>query len=158
MADDHAEHRADDRADDQALRAVRDAFDVVGPVPADAHDAALAAFGLRDLDGQLADLVFDSWLQEHATVQMRSLAEAPRLLSFAGAAGALDVELRGDGTFVGQVSLDRGHAGATVEAQSPHGDVITVPVDELGRFRGSVGFTTVRLRVPGVLTTAWISR
>ena len=141
--------------DDELLSLIRASFDDVAPTPPAAIDAARAAFGMRDLDGQLAELIFDSWREDHVAATRSGTAEA-RLLSFALDDVTLDVEQHADGTtLLGQVSPEGRHV---VELETADGVLTDVGADDFGRFRYVAAIGPIRLRVGARLITPWISR
>jgi len=141
--------------DDDLLSLLAESFDEVEPTPAAALDVAVAAIGMRDLDDRLAELIFDSWRQEHAGAT-RATATDARLLSFTGDGITLDVELHADGTTVlGQITPQGTHV---VQLETADGSLVDVGADEFGRFRHAVPAGPVRLRVAGRLVTPWVSR
>jgi hypothetical protein len=80
------------RDDEELLARLRAICAEVDPVPEPVYEAARAAFALRRLDAELAELVRDS-LDESAAVTVRAAALAEiRMLSFA--AGPLTVDLQ----------------------------------------------------------------
>ena len=148
-----------DLSDDDALLAQLGlALDETDPVPADAVDVAKAVFDLGNADAELAELVFDSLLDE-ALVVMRTdtLAGEARTLGFAAGAHRVDIELSADGTtLLGQLApAER----TRVELETTSGSHAT-DSDELGRFRFSVERGSLRLRVVTedglIVTTPWI--
>jgi hypothetical protein len=143
-------------SDDWLVANLSSMFEVTEPVPEDALAAAYAAFGLGDLDQQLAALVFDS-LATAGAPAMRSADTDVRLLSFVNDNMTLDVELHADGrTVVGQLTPPAGPE-ATVETEG--GDEVTLDIDAFGRFRVSIDEgRIIRFRVPGQLVTPWITR
>lgn len=141
--------------DDDLLSLLGASFDDVPPTPPAALEAARAAIGMRDLEGQLAELIFDSWRQDQVTATRSSTAEA-RLLSFALDDVTLDVELHADGTtLLGQVSPEGRHV---VEIETGDGVLADVGADDFGRFRYAAAIGPIRLRVGSRLITPWISR
>jgi hypothetical protein len=102
-------------------------------VPDDVLAAARDALHWRDPNAALAVLVADSADASSATASVRG-DEQPRLLSFASAELAIDVEasLEGDGTvsLMGQLAPV---GPASVEVDHRHG-VLATTADELGRF------------------------
>ena len=146
--------------DEQLIDHIAAAFDSIEPVPADLTDIAFAAIGMRTLDAQLAELVFDSWAQDQQ-LAMRSTATASHVMSFSVTEGVVDVEVHTDGAVIGQIEIDNTDSTAasiqslTVELGS--GATETVEVDEFGRFRLIVTASTFRLRL-GTIVTPWITR
>jgi hypothetical protein len=121
----------DDEAD--LLAELRDAGRL-DPVPTDALAAAKAAFMWRTIDAELAELTYDSLLDDQPLAGVRSSTPA-RFLSFASDPANLSVELEAitEGErrrLVGQlVPAQRGQ----IEVRHA-GGAVTVEVDDLGRF------------------------
>ena len=123
--------------------------------PPDVLAGARAAFAERDLDGELAALVFDSAL-EREPVGVRS-GGGPRLLSFEAGDAGVEIQVAGDdGRLLGQVVPA---ATAEVEVVASDGSQ-TFATDHLGRFsvdRPAAGPVQVRWRCGDRLTrTDWI--
>jgi hypothetical protein len=125
------------------------------PVPADVLAGARAAFAVRDLDGELAALVFDSAFElEPAGIRAGG---GPRLLSFEADAGGVELQVVDDDDQVlGQVVPG---VTAEVEVVAPHGSS-TVATDHLGRFamdRPTGGPVQLRWRTGDRMTrTDWV--
>ncbi len=161
MPDD--EDRYEPLADDRVIAAVSTAFDDLGSAPPVAVDAAIAAFGFRDLDALLADLITDSWDPERSLV-LRAEPSDVRFLGFRREGLALDLELHPDGTVVGQLLADEATVGATsggipteLHVEARDGRAIAVALDARGRFRETLTERVVRLRCPGRLITPWLT-
>ncbi len=167
MTDHDAAHEPLD--DDRVLAVLAAAFDDVDATPAAAIDAAIAAFGFRDLDAQLADLVTDSWDAERS-LALRAEPSDVRFLGFRRDGLTLDVELHPDGSVVGQLLADAPTgtaADSTADAtaalptelhvEERDGRVTTVALDARGRFREALTARVVRLRCPGRLVTPWLT-
>lgn len=133
------------------------------PVPGELLRAAVEAFAWRDIDAEIAELVYDSLLDSDEASLVRGPA-SQRLVSFAAGDLTIDVEVTGAGpgrTVIGQIAPQR---RATVDIRYP-GGTVTVEVDELGRFRSGPlphGPASLRLRpVPGqagpAVVTDWLS-
>jgi len=149
-------------ADEELLAELRTAAGRFDAVPPSVHDAALAAFELRNLDAELAELVADSAV-EAGTVLVRGTAE-PRLISFASPRISIELQVtaaagarRLVGQVVGQVV---GMPHGVVEVDHRDG-VIVVQPDDLGRFVASgVSAGPVRLRCElptgGSVMTSWL--
>lgn len=154
----HEPDRPDLHDDDELLAQLGLALDETEPVPDDALDVAKAVFDLGNADAELAELVFDSLLDE-ALVVMRTdtLAEKARTLSFAIGNHRVDIELSADGiTLLGQVDpAER----TRVELETTSGSRESES-DDLGRFRFSIERGSLRLRVITedglIVTTPWI--
>lgn len=138
-------------SDDELLERLRTLAAVHDPVPASVLANAKAAFMTRTLEDELADLLFDS-LVDDALVGMRGTVA--RQLTFGVGDVAIDLDLDDDG-LVGLVSPA---AVLPVELQTLEGSEVT-ETDELGRFFLSRPAGPFRLRV-GVdgrhVTTEWV--
>src|SRR5215831_15897942 len=153
MPDDIRDVPADD---DQLLALLGEVLDADDPVPAAAVDAARAA-DLGRLDAELADLVYDSLVDERpAGAGVRAEpGDDVRSLTFVAGGRTVEVDLRDD-ELVGRVSPA---AGAALELDQPAGRQ-ALPTDDRGRFRAPVVPGPVRLRVTGpdgAATTPWIT-
>jgi len=154
----HEPDRPDLHDDDELLAQLGLALDETDPVPRDAIDVAKAVFDLGNADAELAELVFDSLLDE-ALVVMRSdtLVDEARTLSFAIGNHRVDIELSADGTtLLGQLNpAER----TRVELETTSGSR-EAEADDLGRFRFTVERGSLRLRVVTtdglIVTTPWI--
>ena len=133
------------------------------PVPAELVQAALDAFGWRDIDAELAELVYDSLVDADAASLVRGPADQ-RLVSFAVGGITIDVEVASAGprrSVMGQIAPPQ---RATVDIRYPQ-DTVTVETDELGRFESGPlppGPASLRLRPPPggdgpAIVTDWIS-
>jgi hypothetical protein len=132
------------------------------PVPAELFQAAVEAFSWRDIDAEIAELVYDSLLDTDEASLVRGPA-GQRLVSFAAGGMTIDVEVTSSGpgrAVMGQIAPPQ---RATVDIR--HGrDVVTVEADDLGRFRSGPlppGPVSLRLRPPpgagAAIVTDWIS-
>jgi len=133
------------------------------PVPAQLVQAALDAFGWRDIDAELAELVYDSLVDADQASLVRGPADQ-RLVSFAVGGLTIDVEVTSAGSgrsVMGQIAPPQ---RATVDIRHPR-DTVTVETDELGRFESGPlppGPASLRLRPPPggegpAIVTDWIS-
>jgi hypothetical protein len=133
------------------------------PVPAELVQAALDAFGWRDIDAELAELVYDSLVDADAASLVRGPADQ-RLVSFAVGGITIDVEVASAGpsrSVMGQIAPPQ---RAMVDIRYPQ-DTVTVETDELGRFESGPlppGPASLRLRPPPggdgpAIVTDWIS-
>jgi hypothetical protein len=115
-------------------------------VPDEAVAAARAAFSLRDLDEELAQIVLDSLHDE--PVLTRHDGGASRMLSYTTSRLDLDVELAADGrTILGTVA-----PAATVDVEIETANATQrLVTDELGRFRAELdpGWCRLRVRAEG---------
>ncbi len=133
------------------------------PVPPEFVDAAKAVFTWRDIDAELAELVFDSLLDADEATLVRGSADR-RLVSFSGGGLTIDVEVTAAGqtrTVMGQIAPPQ---PGVVDIRRKT-DTVTVTADELGRFRSGPlppGPLSLRLRpaagTPGpAVVTDWVS-
>jgi hypothetical protein len=133
------------------------------PVPAELVQAALDAFGWRDIDAELAELVYDSLVDADEASLVRG-SPGQRLVSFAIGGMTIDVEVTSAGPGRAVMGLIAPPQRALVDIRGPR-DTVTVEADELGRFRsGPVpsGPASLRLRPPPggsgpAIVTDWIS-
>lgn len=157
MADLTNEPGPEDAALLEALRAVAGRVD---PVPPEVREAARASFTWRTIDAELAELAYDSLLDDDRLVGVRS-SDAPRTLSFEGAGCSVEVEVAEEGDarrLLGQLVPPQ---TAAVEVRHPAG-VVTVDADEVGRFSVAglpAGPVSLRCAVAGAapLETAWVT-
>ena len=133
------------------------------PVPAGLRQAAVEAFSWRDIDAEIAELVYDSLLDADAATLVRGPADQ-RLVSFAAGGMTIDLEVTSAGparTVLGQIAPPQ---RATVDIRHRQGTV-TVEADDLGRFRSGPlppGPASLRLRPPPetagpAVVTDWIA-
>ena len=145
----------DERFDDDHLLALlAKVIDETDPVPADARAIALAA-DLSGLDAELAELVFDSLLDQRDTT-LRADPGDVRSLTFTTGDRTIEVDLS-DGGLVGRLSPVE---DAPVELEQG-ATRVPLAVDDLGRFRAVVQPGPLRLRVggaAGAVATPWITR
>lgn len=125
-------------------------------VPPAVRDAGRLAWLWRDLDQELAALVYDSALDAEVGALTRA-AGVPRILVFR--AGGLSVELELVNERVAGQIVPPGPG--QIEALSPTGDTRRAPVDEAGRFELSDvpdGLVRLRLRTPdhAKLVIGWL--
>ena len=152
-------HEPDDELEAELRRLAADRE----PVPAQLVQAALDAFGWRDIDAELAELVYDSLVDADQASLVRGPADQ-RLVSFAVGGLTIDVEVTSAGSgrsVMGQIAPPQ---RATVDIRHPR-DTVTVETDELGRFESGPlppGPASLRLRPPPggegpAIVTDWIS-
>ena len=134
--------------DDELAEELRRLAARLDPVPPELLTAAAGAFAWRDIDAELAELVFDSLLDVDEATQVRGSPER-RLVSFTGGGVTLDIEVTTTGparTIMGQIVPPQRGA---VDVRRQQETVTTVEVDELGRFRSGPlrpGPLSLRLR------------
>jgi hypothetical protein len=132
------------------------------PVPAELVQAAVDAFGWRNIDAELAELVYDSLLDTDEASLVRG-PPGQRLVSFAVGGITIDVEVSSAGpgrSVMGQIAPPQ---RATVDIRYRQ-ETVTVETDDLGRFRSGPlppGPASLRLRPPSgggpAIVTDWIS-
>ena len=149
-----------DEPDDQLTDELRRLASRLDPVPPELLDAAAGAFAWRDIDAELAELVFDSLLDTDEASLVRGAPER-RLVSFTGGGLTIDVEVTSDGperTVMGQiVPPQRG----VVDIRRRQ-ETVSIEADELGRFRSGPlppGPLSLRLRPAGgaPVVTDWLA-
>lgn len=120
----------DENEDEQLLEELGRALQSLDPVPNSVLGAAKGAFLTRNLDRELAELVFDSATGREVVL---ARGDAVRTLSFR--AGNLLIELearRQEGLILGMLVPTR---SATVELEVEGLVTASVPSDSFGRFR-----------------------
>src|SRR4051794_40967665 len=135
-------------ADDEDSALFRELSRVVAaadPVPAEVVSAAKVSFTWRTVDAELAELSFDSLVDDEAVLVRGS--DQPRLLTFEGSSVTIELVIVAETTMrrlVGQLVPEQ---RATVEVVHTGGTASAV-ADELGRFRAeAVGPGPMRIRV-----------
>jgi hypothetical protein len=124
-------HEPDDTELEDELRMAATLLD---PVPGVLMQAAAAAFAWRNVDDDLAELVFDS-LVDHEAGHVRGSRDR-RLLSFQTSHVSIEIEVTRTGTSRGLIGqLVPPHA-ASVDVRHRDG-LVTLEADTLGRFSGS---------------------
>lgn len=151
----------DETSDDELEAQLRSLAASFEPVPAELIAAAAEAFTWRDPDAELAELIFDSLLDQDAGTLVRGGQE--RLFSFRSGERSVDLEVTVSGawrTLIGQVTP----AGPAAVSIRHRDGTVSVDADELGRFRAErVPPGPVSLRLPAAdpaqtgLVTDWIS-
>ncbi len=149
-----------DEPDDELTTELRRLAARLDPVPPELLDAAAGAFAWRDIDAELAELVFDSLLDTDEASLVRGAPER-RLVSFAGGGLTIDVEVTTAGP-------ERMVMGQMVPPQRGVVDIrrrqetVSIEADELGRFRSGPlppGPLSLRLRPAGgaPVVTDWLA-
>jgi hypothetical protein len=147
--------------DDELLARLGGVVAEIDPVPAEVRRAARAAFGTRDLDGELAALVADSAHDGFEAVRAGDLF-GPRLLSFACDGVQVDLEVSRAGDQVDLTGQVTGAAGHGCRLEYPRGATVELDLDSIGRFLVSgVPGGPIRLRcysAGGVpVLTSWVA-
>jgi hypothetical protein len=150
--------RDDLHDDDVLVSLLGQALDEAEPVPGDAVAAAASAFDLGRVDAELAELVFDSLLDEAAVAMRHEGPSDARSLGFLAQGCRVDVELvDDDSVLLGQLDPP---AAAEVQLQTSEGEHVG-SADDLGRFRFTVARGSLRLQVTtaegAVVRTPWIT-
>jgi hypothetical protein len=131
------------------------------PVPAHVLQAGIDAFTWRDVDSELAELVFDSLLDSDEATLVRS-APGQRLVSFKTPGLTIDLEVTvagADRAVMGQLTPAQ---PATVQIRHSGGQV-TVTADGLGRFMsaalpaGPVSLRLITAATGPAVATDWVS-
>jgi hypothetical protein len=118
-----------DKKEEELLSRLRQGLEATDPAPADVTEFAQAAFGWRDIDAKLAEVAFDSSLEE-TPAGVRSTATA-RMLSFEAGTWTIEIEHNAStGRLIGQIDPIR---ETLVELHFAGGEM-TTEVDDLGRF------------------------
>jgi hypothetical protein len=146
-----------DAADDELVARLRRIAARADPVPEVLLAAAHAAFGLRDLDARVAELVRDSAVGAPATA-VRGLGA--RLLSFEAADAVIECEVTARGARRDVIGQLVGTVAAALQAQVAGAEAVDVRVDEHGRFSVSdlpAGVFRLRCSLADgtTLVTAW---
>jgi hypothetical protein len=148
-------------SDDDLIERLRRIASQADPVPAALLGAARAAFGMRDLDARVAELVRDSAIDAPAT-SLRG--DGPRLLSFEAGRAVIECEVTVRGRQRDVIGQLIGEMADELEAQVPGNPAaaLTVSVSEQGVFtvRGlPAGPFRLRCRLSdgATLVTSWAS-
>jgi hypothetical protein len=149
--------RPADAADDELIARLRRVAARADPVPEALLSAASTAFGLRELDARVAELVRDSAVGASATA-VRGLGA--RMLSFESADAVIECEVTARGSRRDVIGQLVGAVAAAVQVQVAGTRTVDVPVDDQGRFSASdLPAGPLRLRCPladgSTLTTSW---
>jgi hypothetical protein len=154
--------------DDDLLIELRALFTRLDPMARQVLDQAHVVYCWRSVDSELAELSFDSLVDENLMLAVRAggdPGDRPRMLGFGavvdGEDVAIDVEVTAGPNgpaLVGQLSPPE---ATTVQLHAGTGEVDTVQADELGRFLiEPVPGGPVRLRVQHGdrhVDTTWVS-
>ena len=153
----------DELDDDQLEEELRQLAARWEPVPRELMLAAADVFGWRDIDTELADLVYDSLLDSDEAALVRG-ADDQRLFSFRAGDMTIDLEVTRTGperSLLGQIIPPQ---ACLVDLRQQR-NVVTVISDDLGRFRSEPhppGPLSLRLHPPvgtsqPTVTTDWVS-
>ena len=152
--------QGNDEEESRLLSALKAAVEQHDPVPPAVEQAARESFTWRTIDAELADLAYDSLLDDTRLAGVRS-GDAPRTLTFEGPAFAVELEVTVAGDrrrLLGQLVPP---AGADIEVRHS-GEPLRVDADRMGRFAADVesGLVSLRCQLHGregaPLETAWV--
>ena len=155
------EEQGTDGADARLLDALRAVAGAADPVPPAVVQAARDSFTWRTIDAELAELAYDSLLDDAFLVGIRG-DDGPRSLTFEAADVVVEVEVIDAGDqrrLLGQLVPPR-----RAEIQVRHsGGLVTVDADDVGRFTATgvaAGPVSLRCRVADTDTapveTPWV--
>lgn len=144
--------------DDQLLALLQDAMRESREVPPSFTEAGRNAFAWRGIDAELAQLTYDSELDQDAAAGVRAEAASIRALTFTSAHLSLELEVTED-SLLGQIIPPR---SGTLEIHPRNDESTTTEVDELGCFSvGPIPPSPFRLRwraPAGIdVMTGWIT-
>ncbi|MGO8727963.1 MAG: hypothetical protein ACLQK8_14885 [Streptosporangiaceae bacterium] len=153
----------DQPGDDELEEELRRTAASLDPVPPELLRAAADAFTWRTVDAELAELVYDSLVDEDALALVRGGSDR-RLLSFEAGGLSIDLEVSTAGAareLTGQLAPPQ---RASIEIRAGSGRVRT-DADELGRFRATsvpAGPMSLRCQLAAAgtgpaIVTDWIS-
>src|SRR4051794_19494265 len=155
-------NRADHRWPGDVAADLRRILAAVDSPPASVRDAARAAFLTREMDGEFAALIADSWSGAGAyeSVRTASPAQGKWQLSFCGGGVEIDLEIdrgRGGLRLLGQMTGASGDCRLETEQ-----NMRTLDLDQLGRFVvDGLRPGPIRLRCRLIdgrqITTAWVA-
>jgi hypothetical protein len=159
MTDQQPSGQPPGEADDELVLRLRRVAARADPVPEVLLAAARAAFGLRDLDARVAELVRDSAVGATATA-VRGLGA--RLLSFEAAGTVIECEVTAHGTRRDVIGQLVGSVASALRVQVVGAEAVDVRVDEQGRFAVSglpAGLFRLRCSLADgtTLVTSWAS-
>lgn len=152
----------DEAEDERLIESLRAIARRVDPVPEEVEDAARGAYTWRTVDAELAELAYDSLLDDDRLAGVRA-DDAPRTLSFEGPTYSVEIEVAEEGSqrrLLGQLVPP---VAARIEVRHS-GGLLRLGADEVGRFSAAgvaAGPVSLRCLVEGVdgppLDTAWVT-
>ena len=120
-----------DRWDDEQLfTALKESLRAHQAVPREFFESGKNAYAWHDIDAELAQLTYDSTLDQQATLGMRSETGSIRALNFTSAHLTIELEVN-EGSLLGEIIPVQ---AGTIEIQTYAGTTATTPVDDLGYF------------------------
>jgi hypothetical protein len=149
-----------DTQDDALIARLAGLADQVDPPPEIVLEAARAAFLMRRIDAELAELVLDSAVDAGPVLVRSTEDDTVRMLSFETHAVSIEVQVTEVDGLRSLLGLVTGASGP-VEVETAHGRA-SVALDSLGRFSvDDVPPGTVRLHLTAddgtPVTTSWVS-
>jgi hypothetical protein len=114
--------------DEQLLAVLKESLQAAREVPAEFTEAGRNAFAWHNIDAELAQLTYDSLVDQAGTV--RSETASIRALTFTSDHLSIEIEVNEDSLLCQLVPTDEG----TVELHTRAGGVTRIPVDEMGCF------------------------
>jgi hypothetical protein len=144
--------------DDQLLALLQDAMRESREVPPSFTEAGRNAFAWRGIDAELAQLTYDSELDQDAAAGVRAEAASIRALTFTSPHLTIELEV-GENTLLGQL-VPTGEG--TIEVLTRAGVTALIRVDEVGCFPVSpIPASPFRLRCRSAdgssVVTGWIT-
>ena len=116
--------------DEQLLTALSEAIKARQAVPAWFIEMGKNAFAWHNIDAELAQLTYDSSVDQRVATVMRSETASIRALTFTSDHLTLELEVTGN-SLLGQLLPPR---AGTLEIQTREGEISTTYVDEIGCF------------------------
>lgn len=116
--------------DEELLAALQQAFSARRTVPPEFVEAGKNAFAWHTIDGELAQLTYDSIYGVDHLASTRAESAAVRALTFASLCLTIELEVSED-SLVGQVLPPQ---AATIEVQDRMGAGRVIPTDGIGSF------------------------
>jgi hypothetical protein len=116
--------------DERLLAALSEAMKASEAVPSWFVETGKSAFAWHNIDAELAQLTYDSSVDQHEAAVMRSETASIRALTFTSPHVSLELEVT-ENSLLGQVIPPR--AGA-LEIHTRTGEISTTEVDEIGCF------------------------
>jgi hypothetical protein len=130
--------------DDRLFEMLRASLRSAGAVPPEVVSAAKDVFGIRNVDEELARLVYDSQADAQLAGAFRAETMSVRSLVFARGEVTLDIDVLPD-AIVGQLSPAR---PGTIKVETREGETAQAAIDDTGMFSvPAVRRGELRLRV-----------
>jgi hypothetical protein len=117
--------------DDEILAMLAQAQQAADSVPRNFIEIGKATYAWRDIDAELAELTYDSALEEaHLTARMRAERAHLRALTFTSTALTIEIEITDEAVLGQVIPLQAGE----VEVNTPAGTAGTALIDNIGCF------------------------